>query len=162
MSQTNPAIREQADRMLAAARAAREQHDAFPRRSGRLTLRRKQLVDVLDRLGERGTSFGQIMSDVFKRMAAEMLLAAITGQGAFAKLFGVAGGNGSVGGLMGVIGSAFTGGTGSAASTVMVGNYAMPMFATGTPSAPGGLASLNKLSLSGSPGSLDKKPLSTT
>lgn len=138
--QTNPAIKEQADRMLAAAKAAREQRDAFQGVQDSLRYAGNQLVDVLDRLGERGTSFGQIMSDVFKRMSREMLLAAITGEGAFAKLFGLAGGSGSVGGLMGAVGSMFTGGTGSAASTVMVGSYAMPMFAAGTDSAPGGLA----------------------
>jgi len=57
--------------MLAAARAAREQHDAFQGVQDGLRYAGNQLVDVLDRLGERGTSFGQIMSDVFKRMAAK-------------------------------------------------------------------------------------------
>lgn len=136
---SNPAIREQADRMLAAAKAAREQQTAFQGVQDSLRYAGNQLVDVLDRLGERGTSFGQIMSDVFKRMSREMLLAAITGEGAFGRLFGVAGSSGGVGGIMGAIGSAFTG-TGSAARTVMVGSYAMPMFAAGTDNAPGGLA----------------------
>lgn len=136
---TNPLIREQADRMLAAARAARQQETAFQGVQDVLRYSGNQIVDILDRLGQKGTSFGQIISDVFKRMAREMLLAAITGEGAFAKLFGLAGSNGGAGGLMGAVGSMFTGG-GGAASTVMVGSYAMPMFAAGTPSAPGGLA----------------------
>jgi hypothetical protein len=63
-----------------------------------------------------------------------MLLAAITGEGAFGKLFG------GSGGIMGALGSMFTGGTVGAPSTIAVGNYMMPMFAAGTDSAPGGLA----------------------
>lgn len=137
---TNPKITEQADRMLAAARAAREQQDAYQGVQDALRYAGNQVVDILDRLGQRGTSFGQLMADVFRNLARQMLLAAITGEGAFAKLFGLAGGNGGVGGLMGAVGSALTGGSGSAASTVMVGNYAMPMFAAGTDGAPGGLA----------------------
>lgn len=137
---TNPKITEQADRMLAAAKAAREQHDAFQGVQDALRYAGNTAVDIIDRLGQRGTTFGQTMADVFRNLSRQMLLAAITGEGAFAKLFGMAGGNGSVGGIMGGLGSMFTGGSGTAASTVMVGSYAMPMFAAGTDNAPGGLA----------------------
>jgi hypothetical protein len=128
---TNPKITEQADRMMAAAKAARVQQDAFQGVQDALRYAGNELVNVLDRLGDRGTSFGQIMSDVFRNLSRQMLLAAITGEGAFAKLFGIAGGNGSVGGIMGTLSSLFTSGSSTAASTVMVGSYAMPMFAAG-------------------------------
>ncbi len=132
---TNPKITEQADRMLAAAKAAREQHTAYQGVQDALRYAGNQVVDILDRLGQKGTSFGQIMAEVFRNLARQMLLAAITGEGAFAKLLGMAGTNGGVGGIMGLLGAG-----GGAASTVMVGSYAMPMFANGTDNAPGGFA----------------------
>ena len=135
---TNPKITEQADRMLAAAKAAREQHNAFQGVQDVLRYAGNTAVDILDRLGQRGELFGQIMSDVFRNLSRQMLLAAITGEGTFAKLFGLSGANGGVGGFMGAIGSMFTGGTGSAAKTVMVGDYAMPMFDAGGFTGPGG------------------------
>jgi hypothetical protein len=100
---TNPAITEQANRMMAAAAAARQQQTAFQGMQDTLRFAGNELLNVFDRLGQKGTSFGDIMSDVFKNFAKQALMAAITGEGAFGKMFGTAGANGGVGGLMGGI-----------------------------------------------------------
>lgn len=100
---TNPAIKEQADRMMAAAKAAREQQTAFQGMQDALRFGGSQIVDVLDRMSQRGANFGQIMSDVFRNFGKQALEAAITGDGAFGKLFGLSGTNGGVGGLLGAI-----------------------------------------------------------
>ena len=111
---TNPKITEQADRMMAAAKAAREQQTAFQGVEDVLRYSGNEVLSIIDKLGQRGTTFGSIMSDVFKNMSRQMLTAAITGEGAFAKMFGLSGSNGGVGGIMGAIGKLFTGGTGIA------------------------------------------------
>lgn len=98
---TNPAITEQANRMMAAAAAARQQHDAFQGMQDTLRFAGNELLTVFDRLGQKGTSFGDIMSDVFRNFSRQALMAAITGEGAFGKLFGLSGANGGVGGIMG-------------------------------------------------------------
>lgn len=107
---TNPKIGQQADKMLAAARAARQQQTAFDGLQDALRYSGNEVLSVLDKLGQKGTTFGSIMSDVFKNLSRQMLMAAISGEGAFAKLFGLAGSNGGVGGLFGAVSSAFTGG----------------------------------------------------
>ncbi len=91
---TNPAITEQANRMMAAAAAARQQQTAFQGMQDTLRFAGNELLNVFDRLGQKGTSFGDIMSDVFKNFAKQALMAAITGEGAFGKMFGTAGGRG--------------------------------------------------------------------
>lgn len=106
---TNPKIAEQADKMLAAAKAAREQQTAFQGVQDALRYSGNQVVDILDQLGKRGANFGSIMANVFSNLSKQMLMAAITGEGSFAKLFGLAGTNGGVGGLFGAIGKLFTG-----------------------------------------------------
>lgn len=108
---TNPKIAEQADKMLAAAEAARVQQTAFEGVQDALRYSGNQVIDILDRMGQKGANFGSIMTDVLHNLSRQMLTAAITGEGAFAKLFGVAGSNGGVGGLFGAIGSMFTGGS---------------------------------------------------
>jgi hypothetical protein len=107
---TNPKIAEQADKMLAAAKAAREQQAAFQGVQDALRYSGNQVVDILDQMGKKGANFGSIMANVFSNLSRQMLMAAITGEGAFAKLFGLAGTNGGVGGLFGAIGSLLTGG----------------------------------------------------
>lgn len=107
---TNPKITEQADKMLAAAKAAREQQIAFQGVQDSLRYAGSQTLEILDQLGRKGTTFGSIMASVFQNLSRQMLMAAITGEGAFAKLFGLAGSNGGVGGLFGAVGTLFTGG----------------------------------------------------
>ena len=131
--------------MLAAAKAAREQQTAFEGVQDALRYSGNQVVDILDRMGQKGANFGQIMQDVLHNLSRQMLSAAITGEGAFAKLFGVAGTNGGVGGLFGAIGSMFSGSpvagaTMSSGLGAGTGGLSFPMFAGGTDSAPGGLA----------------------
>ena len=86
--------------MLAAAKAARVQETAFQGVQDALRYSGNQLVDILDRMGQKGTSFAAVMADVFHNLSRQMLMAAITGEGAFAKLFGLAGANGGVGGVI--------------------------------------------------------------
>ena len=107
---SNPKIAEQADKMLAAARAAREQQAAFDGLQSSLQYAGNELVNVLDSMSQRGANFGQVMAGVFRNLSRQMLMAAITGQGAFAQMLGMASGNGGVGGLLGFVSRAFTGG----------------------------------------------------
>jgi hypothetical protein len=65
-----------------------------------------QLVDVLDRASQRGANMGQIMQDVLRNLERQLLQAAITGEGAFGKMFGLSSSTGGVGGLFGFIGKA--------------------------------------------------------
>jgi hypothetical protein len=106
---TNPKIAEQADKMLAAAKAARQQQLAFEGVQDALRYAGNQTLQILDQIGKRGSTFGSIMAGVFNNLSKQMLMAAITGEGSFAKLFGMAGTNGGVGGIFGAIGKLFTG-----------------------------------------------------
>jgi lambda family phage tail tape measure protein len=64
-----------------------------------------QLVDVIDRATQKGAKFGDIMEDVFNNLKRQMLQAALTGEGALAKLFGLNSSvPGGVGGLLGALG----------------------------------------------------------
>jgi hypothetical protein len=103
---TNPAITEQANRMMAAAAAARQQQTAFAGMQDTLRFAGNELLNVFDRLGQKGTSFGDIMSDVFRNFSRQALMAAITGEGVFGRMFGLSGANGGVGGLMGAFSKA--------------------------------------------------------
>lgn len=63
-----------------------------------------QLIDVFDKAQGRAQSWQQIMTGVLQQVEKQMLQAAVTGSGAFAKLIpGVASSNGGVGGLMGAL-----------------------------------------------------------
>jgi hypothetical protein len=144
---TNPKIAEQADKMLAAAKAARVQETAFQGVQDALRYSGNQVIDILDQMGKKGANFSSIMANVFSNLSRQMLMAAITGEGAFAKLFGLAGTNGGVGGLMGAVSKAFTGSSDVLAGATMssglgagTGGLSYPMFAAGTDGAPGGLA----------------------
>jgi hypothetical protein len=105
-----------------------------------------ELINVIDRATQKGADFGQIMSDVFRNIAKQALQAALTGEGAFAKLFGTASTNNGVGGLGGLIAGLF----GSGASNPVVpgatnlvgiaGSTPIPTFAEGGTIGAGGLA----------------------
>lgn len=101
---TNPKIGEQADKMLAAAAAARQQQDAFQGLQDGLRFAGGQIIDVLDRIGQKGSNFGDIMRDVLRNLQRQLLTAAITGEGAFGKMFGMGGTGSGMGGIMGGIG----------------------------------------------------------
>src|SRR5262249_16414283 len=92
-----------------------------------------ELVDVIDRATQKGAKFGDIMSDVLRNVSRQLLQAAFTGEGAFAKLFGLSSKtSGGTGGLAGLILGAFKGGSGSGAASVPVvgaaGDLAVPTF----------------------------------
>lgn len=144
---TNPKITEQADLMLAAARAAREQQTSFQGLNDAVRFGGNELVNVLDQASQKGANFGQIMTKVMQDVTKQILQAAITGEGAFAKLFGFSSSNGGVGGLAGLIANAFGGGgvnaNGSIAGAIgptSVGGAPLVGFADGTDGAPGGPA----------------------
>ncbi len=146
---TNPKIAEQADKMLEAARAAREQQTAFQGLNDAVRFGGNELVNVLDQASQKGANFGQIMTKVMQDVTKQILQAAITGEGAFAKLFGFSSSNGGVGGLGGLFANIFGGGSGGvgangsiigAIGPTSVGGAPLVGFAGGTDSAPGGLS----------------------
>lgn len=67
------------------------------------------IIDVLDRIGERGTTAAGIIADLAKSFQRAALQAAVMGTGPFAGLFGTAAapGSGDAGGLVGAAGCAF-------------------------------------------------------
>lgn len=91
-----------------------------------------ELVNVIDRASEKGAKFGDIMSDVLRNVSRQLLQAALTGEGAFAKMFGMSSNTGGVGGLGGLIAGLFKGGSSAAGgATNMVGiagDLAVPTF----------------------------------
>jgi hypothetical protein len=95
-------IDETANAMLNAARASREQQTAFQGLNESLRFGGNQLVNVLDQATQKGFSFRDAMATVMRDVSRQMLQAAITGEGAFAKLFGSNSSNGGVGGILGL------------------------------------------------------------
>jgi len=69
-----------------------------------------ELIDVFDKASQKGANFQTIMVGVLQAVEKQMLQAAITGDGSFAKLFGTASTTGGVGGLMGMFAKLFGGG----------------------------------------------------
>jgi hypothetical protein len=70
-----------------------------------------QLVDILDQATQKGAKFGDIMSQVLRNVSKQLLMAAITGEGAFAKMLGTSSTTGGVGGLAGILAAGFKGGS---------------------------------------------------
>lgn len=109
-----------------------------------------QLIDVIDRASQKGAKFGDIMADVMRAVGRQMLQVAITGEGAFAKLFGTASQTGGVGGLGGLIAGLFKGGGASGsigasvASTGINPGFAIGGAAEGATIPPGGLAIISE------------------
>jgi hypothetical protein len=115
-----------------------------------------QLVDVIDRATQKGAKFGDIMSDVLRNVSRQLLQAAITGEGAFAKMLGLASNNGGVGGLGGLVSALFKGGAGSAAAggtplagSLAIGQGGIGAMADGGVIPPGGLALVSEHSQGG-------------
>lgn len=106
-----------------------------------------EIISFIDRASEKGAKFGDLMADVFRSIAREALKAALTGEGAFAKLFGLSGQGGGVGGLGGLVAGLFGGGganpavEGATNIVGIAGNVPVPTFmAEGGTIPPGGLA----------------------
>jgi hypothetical protein len=97
------------DRTEAAAQKLAEAKRSFEGMNDALRFTGNQLVDVFERATQKGANFGDIMRDVLRAVERQMLQAAITGEGAFAKMFGLSSSTGGVGGFMGIIGSLFGG-----------------------------------------------------
>jgi len=70
-----------------------------------------QLVDVLDQATQKGFNFQQTMQSVLRNVTKQLLQAAITGEGAFAKMLGLSSSvPGGVGGLLGLFSGFKSGG----------------------------------------------------
>jgi hypothetical protein len=95
------------NRVGAAAAKLDETKRSFQGLNDALKFGGNQLVDVLDRAMQKGAKFGDIMSDVLRAVSRQLLQAAITGEGAFAKLLGTSSTTGGVGGLLGILAGAF-------------------------------------------------------
>jgi hypothetical protein len=88
-----------------------------------------QIVDVLDQAMQKGADFGQIMEGVLRNLIKQMLLAAITGEGAFAKMFGTQGIGGGVGGIMSLfLSGRAAGGPVSSGRPYIVGEHGPEIF----------------------------------
>jgi hypothetical protein len=99
-----------------------------------------QLVDILDQATQKGAKFGDIMAQVLRNVSKQLLMAAITGEGAFAKMLGTSSTTGGVGGLMGIIAAGFKGGGAPTMTTGIAGSLPVPTFAEGGTIPAGGLA----------------------
>lgn len=85
--------------------------DAFAGINDALRFSGNELVNVFDRATQKGANWGSIMQDVIRAVIRQLLLAAIIGEGAFAKMLGlnsaVPGGVGGLGGLFSGLGGLF-------------------------------------------------------
>ncbi|WP_456705857.1 hypothetical protein [Bradyrhizobium sp. USDA 4452] len=105
-----------------------------------------ELVNVLDQATQKGFKFSDAMAQIMRNVTKQILQAAITGEGAFAKLLGLSSGNGGVGGLFGLLSGNFgssnltAGASWSSGLGAGTGGLSFPMFAGGTDFAPGGPA----------------------
>jgi hypothetical protein len=60
-----------------------------------------QLMEIFDKVGQKGQTWQQTMTSVLQAVEKQMMQAALTGGGAFGQLFGTASTTGGVGGLLG-------------------------------------------------------------
>lgn len=103
------------ERMGRVAAQSERTKTAFQGQNEALRFFGNELVDVLDRAMQKGANFGEIMKDVLRSVTRELLRAAITGEGAFAKMLGLSSKvPGGTGGLFGGLGNIFS----SAGSTI--------------------------------------------
>ena len=100
---------EVSSRMVAAAAQLDAAKQHFQGIQGVLKDAGNELVNVFDQAVLKGQSFQQVMVEVLQAVEKQMLTAAITGEGSLGKLFGTAGQNGNVGGLMGLFAGLFGG-----------------------------------------------------
>lgn len=68
-----------------------------------------QMSTSIDNLVNKTQNLGQVMQTVLQQITSNLLKAALTGEGAFAKLLGFASTTGGTGGLFGLIGGLFPG-----------------------------------------------------
>lgn len=97
------------ERARSAAGALEEAKRRFEGVNDSLKFAGNELIDVIDRATQKGANFGEIMQSVMRKLALEMLKAAIIGEGAFAKLFNLSGTGGGVGGIFGLLSGLLSG-----------------------------------------------------
>lgn len=91
-------------RIGAAAAALNQAKDAFAGITDSLRFAGNELVNVLDKATQRGFVFQDVMRDVLRNVTKQLLQAAITGEGAFAKILGLnASAPGGIGGIAGIV-----------------------------------------------------------
>lgn len=121
-----------ASRAAAAAATLDRARTTFQGVNDALKFGGNQLVDVLDRAMQKGAKFGDIMADVLHNVSRQLLQAAITGEGAFAKILGFA--SATPGGTGGILGALFStsgkadGGPVSAGVPIRVGERGEEIF----------------------------------
>jgi hypothetical protein len=134
------AIMREADAMAAAAARLQQYRDKFQGVNDALRFGGNELVNVLDAATQKGFKFGDAMASVLRNVSKQMLEAAITGEGAFAKMLGMNSKTGGVGGLMGLFAAALGGGSGVLPGGAPLGMGGIGHAAEGGTIAPGGLA----------------------
>jgi hypothetical protein len=93
-----------------------------------------ELVGVFDRMMQKGAEFKDIMGDVLRSVSKQLLQAAITGEGAFAKILGLSSPvQGGVGGILGALfgGARAGGGSVTAGRAYQVGENGTEWFVPG-------------------------------
>jgi hypothetical protein len=119
------------ERIRTVTQALDDKRRAFQGTSEAVRYAGNELINVIDQATQKGANFGQIMSDVLRNFSKQLLQAALTGEGAFAKILGLAPtASGGVGGLLGALVGK---GVGSAAvpTVGIAGSLAVPTFADG-------------------------------
>lgn len=112
------------ERIGAASAALAQYKKQFEGANEALKFGGNELVNVLDAATQKGFVFGTAIQQVLRNVTRALLQAAITGEGAFAKILGLSSGvPGGVGGILGLLG-----GLGTAAKGAALANTASPAF----------------------------------
>jgi hypothetical protein len=105
------------ERIFAASNAARSAQNSFAGATDALKFSGNQLVDVLGQIGDKTVSLSDIGRSALRAFTQELLRAVVTGEGAFAKLLGLASSvPGGVGGIFGLLRTSFSLGVPAAAA----------------------------------------------
>ena len=102
-------ITQLADAMEAAARRQREAQAKFEDFNEALRMSGNVVVDFFDKLGDKATTFADLMTSALATLKRAALQAALLGEGPLAGLFGTKNAAGGTGGIIGMIGSALMG-----------------------------------------------------
>lgn len=125
------------ERVRQVASASEEAKRRFEGMNDALKFSGNELIDVIEKASQKGAKFGDIMRSVLQNITKQMLQAALIGEGAFAKLLGLSGVGGGVGGLFGLLRGTLSPGAGlPAAPAAATATAGLPV-APGTPVAAG-------------------------
>lgn len=121
-------IEKLADAMLLAAKRQREAKTAWDGLNETARYFGNVVVDAFDVAMDKTKSWADFTIASARNVAKELLRAAITGEGAFAKLFGMASSNGGTGGIFGMLLSGLSGfkGSGPGVSDATFSGFSLP------------------------------------